>query len=62
MTHCCHGMWNLVSHWGENTLKSAGEELSGNGEVKCIEMHTFKYMKDLNQHTFSSTGKMIKWR
>jgi hypothetical protein len=36
--------------------------MSGKGEVKRIETQACEYMYDLNQHTFSSTGKMIKWR
>jgi hypothetical protein len=45
---------------GGTHLQSAGEELPGISEVKCIEMQAFNDMNDLNQHTFTSTGKMIK--
>ena len=41
-------------------LERYGEEVSGISEVKCVEMHEFNDMNDLNQHTFTSTGKMIK--
>jgi hypothetical protein len=40
-------------------LESAGQELSGIS-VKRIEMQAFNDTNDLNQHAFTSTGKMFK--
>jgi hypothetical protein len=45
---------------GKTQLESAGEELSGISEVKCIEMQAFNDMNELNQRTFTSTRRMIK--
>jgi hypothetical protein len=45
---------------GKTQLESAGEELSYICEVKCIGIQAFNDTNDVNQHTFTSTGKIIK--